>query len=114
MSPKRAAVPKLSLCAVKDAFSRRIVGYSISDRSQARLVVNALQNGIVRRGDVAGCVVHSDRGSQFRSPKVLRTLERHRLVGSMGRAGAAGDNVAMESFFALLQENVLNRRSWTT
>ncbi|MBB5617116.1 hypothetical protein BJ959_001776 [Chryseoglobus frigidaquae] len=60
----RTAEGKLYLCAIKDVFSRRIVGYSISDRMQARLVVNALQNAIARRGDVAGCVVHSDRGSQ--------------------------------------------------
>lgn len=66
------------------------------------------------RGDVAGCIVHSDRGSQFRSRKFLRALTRHRLVGSMGRVASCGDNAAMESFFALLQKNVLDRRSWTT
>ena len=71
-------------------------------------------NAVAMRGDVAGCVVHSDRGSQFRSRKFLRALTRHRLVGSMGRVAAAGDNAAMESFFALLQKNVLDRRSWTT
>ncbi|EWM19223.1 transposase [Kutzneria sp. 744] len=63
---------------------------------------------------VAGCVVHTDRGSQFRSRKFVRALVRHGLTGSMGRVGAAGDNAAMESFFALLQNNVLNRRTWST
>jgi putative transposase len=67
-----------------------------------------------RAGDVAGCVTHSDRGSQFRSKKFTRALDRHGLVGSMGRVGAAGDNAAMESFFALLQKNVLDRRRWAT
>ncbi|MGO2813344.1 MAG: IS3 family transposase, partial [Brevibacterium aurantiacum] len=43
-----------------------------------------------------------------------RALSRHGLVGSMGRVGAAGDNAAMESFFALLQKNVLDRRRWVT
>ena len=57
--------------------------------------------------NVAGCLVHSDRGSQFRSRKFLAELRRHDLVGSMGQVGAAGDNAAMESFFALLQNNVL-------
>ncbi|MGJ0205091.1 integrase core domain-containing protein, partial [Leucobacter sp. gxy201] len=52
--------------------------------------------------------------AQFRSRKFLRALTHHRLVGSMGRVGAAGDNAAMESFFALLQKNVLNRRRWAT
>jgi transposase InsO family protein len=105
---------KLYLCAVKDVHSGRIVGYSISDRMKARLAVNAVASAVVRRGDVTGCVVHSDRGSQFRSRKFLAELRRHQLVGSMGQVGAAGDNAAMESFFALLQKNVLDRRRWTT
>ena len=58
--------------------------------------------------------VHSDRGSQFRSKKFTQALERHGLVGSMGRVGAAGDNAAMESFFSLLQKNVLDRRWWSS
>jgi len=90
------------------------VGYSISDRMKARLAVDAVNNAAARRGDVAGCVFHTDRGSQFRARKLVRVLGRHNLVGSMGRVGAAGDNAAMESFFALLQKNVLDRRSWQT
>jgi len=105
---------KLYLCAIKDVFSGKIVGYSIDSRMKSRLVVNAIDNAAALRGNVAGCVVHSDRGSQFRSRKAIRALARHRMVGSMGRVGAAGDNAAMESFFSLLQKNVLNRRSWTT
>lgn len=81
---------------------------------KSRLAVAALNNAVARRGDVAGCVVYTDRGSQFQSRKFVRALGRHGMVGSMGRAGAAGDNAAMESFFALLQKNVLNRRSWAT
>lgn len=110
----RTGEGKLYLCAVKDVFSNRIVGYSISDRMKARLAVDALEHAVARRGDVAGCILHADRGSQFRSRKQARALHRHRMVGSMGRVGAAGDNAAMESFFALLQKNVLNRRSWAT
>lgn len=110
----KTAEGKLYLCAVKDVFSNRIVGYSISDRMKARLAVDAVNNAVARRGDVAGCVFHSDRGSQFRARKLVRTLGRHDLVGSMGRVGAAGDNAAMESFFALLQKNVLDRRLWQT
>ncbi|MGP9839177.1 IS3 family transposase, partial [Arthrobacter sp. 179] len=105
---------KLYLCAIKDVFSSRIVGYSISSRMKARLAVDALQMAVARRGDVAGCTVHSDRGSQFRSRKFVRALAGQGLVGSMGRVGAAGDNAAMESFFALLQKNVLDRGRWAT
>src|SRR4051794_4152537 len=52
--------------------------------------------------------------AQFRSRKFVSVLARHDLVGSMGPVGAAGDNAAMESFFALLQKNVLDRRTWAT
>lgn len=105
---------KLCACAINDAFSRRIVAYSIDSRMKSRLAVQALENAVAMRGDIAGCIVHSDRGSQFRSRQFLRALTRHRMVGSMGRVGSSGDNAAMESFFALLQKNVLDRRSWTT
>ena len=105
---------KLYLCAIKDVFSGRIVGYSIDTRMTARLAVNALNNAASRRSGAAGCIVHSDRGSQFRSRKFVHALNRHHLIGSMGKVGAAGDNAAMESFFALLQKNVLNRKRWRT
>ncbi|MCB0995078.1 MAG: IS3 family transposase [Acidimicrobiales bacterium] len=105
---------KLYLCAIKDVFSNRIVGYSIDSRMKASLAVNALENAVARRGEVAGCILHSDRGSQFRSRKLQRALVRHSMVGSMGQVGSAGDNAAMESFFALLQKNVLDRQRWAT
>jgi transposase InsO family protein len=69
---------KLYLCAIKDVFSRRIVGYSIDSRMQSRLAVRALANAVARRqvegASVDGCRVHSDRGSQFRSRKFLHAL----------------------------------------
>ncbi|MGW3210877.1 IS3 family transposase [Streptomyces parvus] len=105
---------KLYLCAVKDVCSGRIVGYSIDARMKSSLAVRALESAVARRGQVAGCIVHSDRGSQFRSRKFVAVLARHSMIGSTGRVGAAGDNAAMESFFALLQKNVLDRRTWAT
>ncbi|WP_152351854.1 IS3 family transposase [Brachybacterium subflavum] len=105
---------KLYLCAIKDVFSGRISGYSISDRMKARLAVNAPANAMSRRDSAAGCIVHSDRGSQFRARSFVHALNRHHLIGSMGKVGAAGDNAAMESFFALLQKNVLDRKRWRT
>lgn len=105
---------KLYVCAIKDVFSNRIVGYSIDTRMKSRLAVTALENAVARREHVDGCILHTDRGSQFRSRKFVRALNRHRMAGSIGRVGAAGDNAAMESFFSLLQKNVLDRRRWTT
>jgi transposase InsO family protein len=58
--------------------------------------------------------VHSDRGSQFGSKAFVRALKNNNLIGSMGRVGACGDNAAIESFFALLQKNVLDRKRWDT
>ena len=104
---------KLYLCAVKDACSGRIVGYSIDGRMTSQLAVNALRNALALRGPV-DIVVHSDRGSQFRSHAYVRALRGAQLRGSMGRVGACQDNAAMESFFSLLQKNVLNRRRWTS
>ncbi|MBK6302167.1 MAG: IS3 family transposase [Actinomycetales bacterium] len=114
----RTGEGKLYMCAVKDVWSNRIVGYAIDSRMKARLAVRALENAVDNRArqgvDVAGCIVHSDRGSQFRSKKYLRALHRHDLAGSMGQVGSSADNAAMESWFALLQKNVLNRRTWAT
>jgi transposase InsO family protein len=108
----RTGEEKLYVCAIKDVFSNRIVGYSIDSRMKSRLATTALHNAIARRGEVAGCIVHTDRGSQFRSRGFVHALGRHEMVGSMGRVGSAGDNAAMESFFSLLQKNVLDRRRW--
>jgi len=114
----RTGEGKLYLCAIKDVFSNRIVGYSIDSRMKARLAVQALDNAVARRrvdgAEVAGCILHSDRGSQFRSRKVHRTLARYSMVGSMGQVASAADNAAMESFFSLLQKNVLDHRPWRT
>lgn len=104
---------KLYLCAIKDVCSNRIVGYSIDSRMKASLAVSALQMAVQRR-QPNGTIVHSDRGSQFRSRRFVRALEHAGLRGSMGRVGACGDNAAMESFFALLQKNVLDRQRWAT
>jgi transposase InsO family protein len=109
---------KLYLCAIKDVWSRRIVGYSINERMESVITVAALDSAVARRAatgqPVTGCVLHTDRGSQFRARKLQQALTRHRMLGSMGQIGSAGDNAAMESFFSLLQKNVLDRQTWTT
>ena len=104
---------KLYLCAIKDLFSTRIVGYSIGARMPAELAVAALRNAVALR-DPLGTTIHSDRGSQFRSNAFVAALKHHELVGSMGRVGVCGDNAAMESFFSLLQKNVLDTQRWAT
>jgi transposase InsO family protein len=104
---------KLYLCAIKDVYSGRIVGYSMDSRMKSSLAVAALENA-VRARRPSGTVLLSDRGSQFRSRRFVESLRHHGLTGSMGRVGACADNAAMESFFSLLQKNVLDRRRWGT
>ena len=100
---------KLYMCAVKDVYSGRIVGYSIDGRMTSALCVSALRYAIALRNP-SGTIVHSDRGSQFRSRAFVGIITRNGLRGSMGRVGACADNAAMESFFSLLQKNVLDRQ----
>lgn len=80
---------KLYLCAVKDACFKRIVGYSIDARMTSQLAVDALRNAVTLRGRSAETIVHSDRGSQFRSHAYQRELRAARLPGSMGRVGTS-------------------------
>lgn len=105
---------KVYCCAIKDLFSNRIVGYAIDERMTAQLAVTALRTAVARRAPTGVVVVHSDRGSQFRARSFRAVLTAAGLQGSMGRVASAGDNAAMESWNALLQKNVLNRRRWRT
>jgi len=88
ISEHPTAEGKLYLCAVKDCYSRRIVGYSIDTRMKSSLAVSAIRNAIALRAPTNGpdaTILHSDRGSQFRSKKVVRLLKHNGLRGSMGR-----------------------------
>ena len=77
---------KLYLCAIKDVYSNRIVGYSIDSRMKSSLAVAALNNAVARRGDVAGCIVHSDRGSQGG----FKRSSQHLVMEVFGGSSSAG------------------------
>jgi transposase InsO family protein len=78
----------------------------------SELADTALRTAIARRRPTGTVIVHTDRGGQFRSLRYQRNLRAHGLTASMGRIASAGANAAMESYFALLQKNVLNRQTW--
>ena len=78
------------------------------------IAVDGLNSAVARRGEVTGCIAHADRGSLRRSHEYIRALTRHRIVGLMGRMRAAGNSAAIESFFALVQNNILSRRICAT
>ena len=91
------------LAAILDAWSRRVVGYAIGRRIDARLALAALKAAIAARQPPAGCIHHSDRGSQYAAEDYRAELEKHGLKGSMGRRGNPYDNAKAESFMKTLK-----------
>ena len=104
----------LFLAVVLDAYSRRIVGWSMRDDLKTDLVVDALGMAVTRRKPPAGLVHHSDRGSQYTSLAFGTTLRESGLVASMGRRGDAYDNAACESVISTIKNELIKRRSWTS
>jgi len=93
----------LSVAAVVDLFSRRVVGWSMSATMTAQLVTDALVMAIWRRGTPHTVLHHSDRGSQYTSEPFQRLLADHGMTCSMSRAGNVWDNAVLESFFSSLK-----------
>ena len=91
------------LAAILDAWSRRVVGYAISRSIDARLTIAALDAAVRSRAPPAGCVHHSDRGSQYAALAYRKLLAEHKLAGSMGRRGNPYDNAKAESFMKTLK-----------
>jgi putative transposase len=104
----------LYLAAIQDAFSRRIVGWSMADHMRSELVVDALQMALHRRRPGPGLVHHSDQGSQFVSLAFGQKARDAGIAVSMGSKGCAYDNAVAESFFATLKKELVHRRSWPT
>ena len=89
----------LYLACVLDLASRRVVGWSLSDRMKAKSVCDALTMAYWRRKPRAGLIMHSDRGVQYASDEHRKLIDRYRMVQSMSRKGNCWDNSPMESFF---------------
>ena len=93
----------LYLATVMDLYSRKIVGWAMSERLETLLVTEALQMALERRRPGAGLLHHSDRGSQYASEAYRQALQRLEAVQSMSRKGNCWDNSVQESFFATLK-----------
>jgi putative transposase len=93
----------LYLAVVMDLASRRIVGWSMSDRLQADLVCQALKAAYWRRKPASGLIMHSDRGSQYASDRYRKLITDFRMLQSMSRKANCWDNSPMESFFKTLK-----------
>jgi putative transposase len=104
----------LYLAAVKDLFTREIVGWAMHSRMQAQLVGRALFMAARSKRPPAGLIAHSDRGSQYASEDYTRRLKQFGLVQSMSRKGNCWDNAPMESWFASLKKGLVHLRRFTT
>jgi putative transposase len=104
----------LYLAALLDMYSRRIVGWALSDSLHRQLVIDALQMALVTRQPAPGLTHHSDRGSQYASDDYQALLTKHQIVASMSRAGNCYDNAPMESFFASLKTERVHHRHYPT
>lgn len=97
----------LYLAVVIDLFSRKVIGWAMSERLYAELVVNALDMALKNRRPAPGLIHHSDHGSQYTSFAFGKRLQQAGILGSMGSVGDALDNAAAESFFSTLQVELL-------
>lgn len=105
----------LYLCVVRDACSRRVLGWAMEDHMRAELVTAALQMAVDLRGTrPAKVVFHADRGSQYTSSEVTEFADNNQLACSVGATGVCWDNAMAESFWATLKVEFYYRKNWPT
>ena len=104
----------LYLAVVEDLYARRVVGWSMAENLESRLVVDALALAVERRLPGEGLLAHSDRGSQYASEHYQRLLARHGITCSMSRRADCWDNAQMESFFASLKKELVHGADFAT
>jgi putative transposase len=104
----------LHVAVVLDLFSRRVVGWAMSQHLGEGVALEALAMSLARRRPVAGLVHHSDRGPQYVSDQYGAVLARHGITMSLSRPGNCWDNAVAESFFATLKVELLHDTRWPT
>jgi putative transposase len=104
----------LYLVAVLDIFSRRVIGWAMSQLLDAPLVIAALRMAITQRQLSPNLIVHSDQGRQFASAAYRHVLTQHGLTASMSRKGNCYDNAFIESFFSSLKYELVYHHRFTT
>ncbi|GAA3441916.1 hypothetical protein Pve01_68330 [Planomonospora venezuelensis] len=105
----------LYLATVEDLFSRRLLGFAMSEHHDAALTVASLQMAVVTRGgNVDGVIFHSDRGSEYTAARYQAECRKHGVVQSVGRVGCALDNAAAESFNSTVKVEFVHRHRFRT
>jgi transposase InsO family protein len=102
----------LYLAVIIDLFSRRVVGWAMSERIDRKLALDALRMALAQRRPPPGLIHHSDRGSQYASDDYQQLLAAHGIRGSMSRRGDCWDNAVAESFFASLKLELVYQVQW--
>lgn len=100
------------LASIVDLFSRRIVGWAITDNMAVGLTLTALQRAVSSRRPPVGLIHHSDRGSQYASRAYRSALAEHGIICSMSAKGECWDNAVAESFFGRLKVELVHRYRW--
>lgn len=104
----------LYLAIVLDLASRRVVGWAMREVVDAELALAALRMAVETRRPAPGLIHHSDRGVQYACGEYRALLTAHRLIASMSRKGDCWDNAVVESFFATLERELIDRNRWAT
>jgi transposase InsO family protein len=104
----------LYLAVILDLFSRRIVGWAMSNRLTQELVLNAFQQALWRRRPGSGVIFHSDRGSQYACNAFRKLLEKNKFIQSMSGTGNCYDNAVVESFFHTLKTELVYFETYYT
>jgi putative transposase len=102
----------LFLAAILDLYSRKIVGWAMSERIDTALILKALSMALLHRQPPANLLFHSDRGVQYASADYRRALADAAITASMSRKGNCYDNAAMESFWSTLKLELVYRRTF--
>ena len=104
----------LYLAAVKDLYTKQVVGHSLSERMTAQLVCKALNMAIRNQQPAKDLIVHSDRGSQYCSHEYRNILATCGYKGSMSKRGDCYDNAPIESFWGILKNELVHHRNYKT
>jgi len=97
----------LYLAILLDLYSRKVIGWAMSDRNNKQLVLNALSMAVERRRPQSGLLHHSDQGSPYGSDDYIAKLTASGCVASMSRKGDCYDNAVAESFFSTLKNELI-------
>lgn len=104
----------LYLCVILDLYSRRVIGYRISQSANTRIITAAFRNTYAERGSPSGLTFHSDRGAAYVSKTFTELLKQCSVKQSFSASGRPLDNAVSESFFATLKKEEVYRKDYTS